>query len=80
MFLFQWFFVVVVCYHCGKKNRVLPAQVNHLNDMTLKHPKVRALLIRLSQEIAPNLITLSIGFLPPCQDVKGRMGSMMAHS
>lgn len=47
--------------------------------MTLKHPKVSAHLIRLSQEIAPNLITLSIGFLPACQDGKGKMGSMTDH-
>lgn len=61
-------------------NRVLPGHVNQVNDMTLKHCKVSMLLIRLSQEIALNLIASSIGFFPPCLDGKGRMGSMMAHS
>lgn len=61
-----------------KKNRVLLVHVN--NDTTLKHPKVSVLLIRLSQEIAPNLITLSIGLLPPCQDGKGGMSRTIAHS
>lgn len=48
--------------------------------MTLKYHTASKILIRLSQEIAPNLIMSSIGFLPPRLDGKGRMGSMMLHS
>lgn len=40
-----------------------PVDVNYVNDITVKHPKVSVLLIRLSQEIAPNIIKYRISSL-----------------